>query len=162
MAEEHKKRKIRDGLLWFIGKAQKGIYESHLYKSKGVSVFKTTVLGLTLFGGVYRQETPVAIYMFSLTILAEYAVQLVLANKFLLKLLPILLTAGNLASFIFSFGQIARRCDLVAPWQKTVALGTFAVVFADMLLILLIEPPTPPPKVENRLAACGRRVSQRY
>lgn len=127
----------------------------HLYNHKAVSLFKTLMLGVTWFGGVYRQETPAAFYLFSMAILAEYAIQLVAAKKFIPKILPTVLVVANSLVVLFTLNSLIIHETATRSWLSGICCGTVIVVAVDAVFTILIEPPPPPPHIEHRLANSG-------
>ena len=111
----------------------------HLYTTKGEALFKSVVITISWAGGVYNQDTPIAYYLFSISIIMEYVIQLVQAKKFFPKFLPILLVVSNIAVFILSTVQILHG-DGNFNWQITIEILTIIIIAADAIVTLLIEP----------------------
>lgn len=135
------------------------IYRLHLYTSKGEALFKAIVLALSWFGGVYHQKSAVAYYIFSISIIMEYAVQLVRAKKFLPKLLPIILITSNAITFVYAAGKLLNETDVIHNFQVIVEQATIFIIGFDAFLTLLIEPPESS-KVENTVSQHGEASAE--
>ncbi|MCM1235693.1 MAG: hypothetical protein NC489_36830 [Ruminococcus flavefaciens] len=130
------------------------IYELHLYTSKGEALFKAIALAVSWGGGVWKQDTAAAYYLFSIAIIMEYAVQLIRANRFMPKVLPMILIVSNALVLAFSTGQVIQQETEVFPFQFYVEIVTIALVGLDALITLLIEPPDEC-RIETKLSTCG-------
>lgn len=117
------------------------IYLLHLYTSKGEALFKAAILGVSWGGGVYLQKTVAAYYFFSISIIMEYAIQLIKAKEFFPKLLPLILVVSNIIVFIFSSSKLANHESSPGTFQYYIELITIIIVGADALITLIIEPP---------------------
>ena len=117
------------------------IQQIHLYDGKGESLFKTLGLWVSWVGGVYNQDFAAAYFLFSCTIIMEYAVQLVITRRFIPKILPFILIISNAISFILSCSQLLHSGSVVYYSQVLIEIGTLIIISIDSILMLLFESP---------------------
>ncbi len=136
------------------------IFKLHLYTSKGEALFKATVLAVSWGGGVWHQNTAAAYYLFSISIIMEYAIQLVRAKQFIPKLLPMFLIVSDIIVLVIATGQVIQRDTGIYPFQFYVEVVTLAVIGIDAVMTLLIEPPESY-KIEANISGRGGAIGTR-
>lgn len=152
--KEHKKKKCN--IKNFLDKIVICINTFHLYTTKSEALFKAAIIAISWSGGVWKQDTPLAYYLFSISIIMEYAIQLVKAKKIIPKLLPIVLIISNLVVLVLSTNQILYNSDTY-DFQYWIELITIIIIGADAIITLLIEPPGD--KIEASLKAVQTKTN---
>lgn len=130
------------------------IFSVHLYNSKGEALFKLVALLVSWIVGVLLQSTTVAYYLFSISIIMEYAVQLVFAHRFVTKILPLILVVSNVIVFAIASGRLYLQKEDAIQIQVILEIIAVSFIFADTLATLIFEPPESS-RVESNIARRG-------
>ena len=117
------------------------ISRAHLYTTKSEALFKAFQITVSWVGGLGTTPGPTAYYLFSLSIIMEYAVQLVLARKIIPKALPFILTFSNIVVALCAFSQLVTHQEATFPFQFYIEISTLIIIWTDATTILLIENP---------------------
>lgn len=129
------------------------LYNLHLYNTKGEALFKLAAFFISWYVGVCLQSVPVSYFLFSASIIMEYAIKLVTTHKFVPKILPLILVMSNVVICAVSAGQTFHKIDVVSGqecWERI----TMIIIFADTLCALIFEPPESS-KIESNIAKRG-------
>lgn len=149
MAEENGVEGKRKHSFWYY------LCLSHLYNSKGEALFKAAVLSISWVGGFCSTVSATAYYLFSIAIIMEYVVQLVVAKEIAPKLLPITLVLSNLAVFLAATGQLLSGKNETFSFQYVIEIITMFFIWIDAISTVLIEQPDEC-KIEASLSQCGQ------
>lgn len=148
MAREKNTEEKSKHSLWYY------LYMSHLYNSKSEALFKTAVLSISWVGGFWNTVSATAYYLFSISVVMEYVVQLVTAKELAPKVLPFTLVLGNLIVFFASTGPLFGGNDKTFVFQYVVEIITMVIIWIDTCTTLMIEPPDEC-MIETSLRQCG-------
>ena len=122
----------------------------HLYSTKAEGLFKAVIILVSWIGGICFEETTNGIssktatgtYLFSLALLMEYAVPLVLTKEYRKKLLPFMVCAISIGTLACAFSIMVNNPFTCVSIQ-VLKLGTIipiAIILGDVVLQLIIEP----------------------
>lgn len=139
------------------------LYKSHLYTSKAEALFKASILSISWVGGFWSDSwvgefwgniSATAYYLFSIAIIMEYAVQLIIAEKFVPKILPLVLIICNIIVALTSTGQLFNHATETFLFQYIIEIVTMVIIWIDAIIILMIEKPKEC-QIEDSLSRCG-------
>lgn len=135
MAENNSTEEKQHHTFWYY------LYMLHLYNSKAEALFKAGVISVSWVGGFWSEVSATAYYLFSIAIIMEYVVQLVTAEKFVPKILPLILILNNVVVFLTATGQLLSQKKDAYSFQYVLEIITMIVIWVDMLTMVLIEQP---------------------
>ncbi len=119
------------------------IYNLHLYSTKGEALFKACALLISWGVGVWKQDATVAYFLFSMSIVVEYAIQLIRSKKgdYLQRVFPFILVISNSIVYIFSLSQMSHNINTISGFEEVLAIITVTIISFDMLCTLLLDVP---------------------
>lgn len=142
-----------------IKKFWRWINHIHLYTTKAETVFKAVIITISWIGGVHLLDQTnthsigSAFYLFSISLIMEYMVGLIVAKKFIARILPFLIC---ILSVIVFFGATAILLN--KPFEsikyehfKTLTNIPLYIIWFDSAIMLLINP-TKNENIENNLS----------
>lgn len=124
------------------------IHDMHLYDTRVEALFKVAVLALSWYGGVQMTEktadisVPVAasLFLFSLSLIMEYTVRLVVTKRVATRILPFLIFAVSLYCAATAFGKMTENAagpDLMRLYKITGF--PLIIICVDVAVHVLIE-----------------------
>lgn len=123
------------------------LYDMHLYPTKGEALFKTFAIAISWVGGIYVHSTvgADALYLYSIAIIMEYAVQLTRNDTvFRQKFLPGILVVINFITAIFTTGELLGKVPPEAIRDALVVAATIslAIIFVDTMVMVFAKTPS--------------------
>lgn len=93
------------------------ISDMHLYDTRMEALFKVAVIVVSWYGGVQMAKQPdetfapvaASLFLFSLSLIMEYAVRLVVKKKIATRILPFLIFALSLYCAAVAFGKMTEN-----------------------------------------------------
>lgn len=123
------------------------LYDMHLYPTKGEAMFKTLVIAISWVGGIHVHETvgADALYLYSIAIIMEYAVQLTRNDTvFRQKILPGTLVIINSITAIIATGELLGKAptDVFRDWLIATTLISLAIIAIDTIIMIFAKTPS--------------------
>lgn len=130
------------------------VYSLHLYPTKAEALFKSFLITISWVGGVLYADprNTNAFFLFSLAMIMEYAVKLVVEQNVLPKIMPVIHIIINTLVFFSMLSRLFRG-DIDCPslfflYVTGVSIG---LIWVDTLVMLFVEHPNRFCHVETRL-----------
>jgi len=130
---------------------------AHLYTTKAESFFKAIIITISWIGSLnipikdtdLSPEINVALYLFSLALIMEYVILVVIRKTFFSKIIPFIITIMSVFVFLVSTAILIGKpfnINWKILWVCTVIPQ--AIIWIDTIVIILAEPST---QIENNL-----------
>ena len=130
------------------------IYHIHLYDTKGEALFKIIAFLISWYVGVFLQSSTASYFLFSISIITEYAIKLVTANRFVPKIWPLFLVIINVIVLVISSGLFYKKEGNALQIQESLEIVTVSIILIDAMAMLIIEPPQSN-RIECNIASRG-------
>ena len=131
-------------------KIWKWIYDLHLYDIKGEGLFKTILITFSWVGGVKMNSlegnitvsVATNLFLFSIALIMEYAVKLVMTETFLTKLLPSLIIFLNCICVIATFAELVDKSfGIKFECLYNMTIASQVIIWVDVIAQLIIPQP---------------------
>lgn len=139
------------------------IYNMHLYDTKGEALFKAFLITISWVGGVNMVTLPdnititlaASLFLFSAALIMEYAVKLVVTEKIVARILPLVIVGVSGICVIATFGMLVDK-PLKLDLQDVYNMTIFPqwVIWFDVVVQLMINKPSDK-KIETILKEVG-------
>ncbi|MBD5452856.1 MAG: hypothetical protein HDR30_00820 [Lachnospiraceae bacterium] len=134
-----------------VSKFWETVYEMHLYPTKVEGLFKAFIITISWVGGIYfvqpegaiSSETATGVYLFSLALIMEYVVPLVVCKKNVKKLLPFVIVFISIIVAVSAFSIIVQH-PIKGVVFDVLKIGTIipqVIIWIDVILQLWIDSP---------------------
>lgn len=126
--------------------------ELHFYSLKAEGLFKIILLAVSCAGcivipsgekGFDCQTAIVNLYLFSVALIMEFVVKLVVADSFISKIVPMLIVVPSIIAFIFSATKLLGKQLPFVTYEMAVicVVIPLVVIWIDVWIQILIEKP---------------------
>lgn len=124
------------------------INDMHLYDTKGEALFKAVIISFSWGGGVHMLEMPdeisvsiaASIFLFSVALIMEYAVRLVITEKIATRILPFLIVGISIVCAFLTFCELVEKpfsIEWNCMYEATIVAQI--VIWLDVCTQLLIS-----------------------
>ena len=124
------------------------IYGLHLYDSKAEGIFKAFIITISWIGGVHMSIVPdeatipiaSSLFLFAISLVMEYTVRLVIVDKIIPRILPLVIVAISVVCAFVSFAELVGRpfgIELDCIYNMTIVPQI--VIWFDVLVHLMIN-----------------------
>lgn len=146
--------------IWYI------LNDMHFYETKGEGLFKVTVITLSWCGGVKISGSPsetllneiiaVSLFLFAISIIMEYVVQLVSEKKFIKKIIPGFMTIPSIFVFVVAGSKLLQRPLSTFSFELVYNATIFPqiIIWFDVFTQIFIEPP------DSDIIKIGTKISK--
>ena len=124
------------------------ISDMHLYDTKGEALFKAILISFSWGGGVHMinptNEITISIaaniFLFSIALIMEYAVQLVTTEKIATRIIPFLIVGISVICAFLTFCHLVENpFDININFIYNATIVTQIVIWLDVCIQLLID-----------------------